>query len=124
MINIACLQIVVKTVKALTKWFGVLIIVIAVAAIVSGVNRFNEPSVNGFEVKSISVDPHNTNVLYVGIVKNGLYKSVDGGAHWANRRFSATDDIIEIEIDPHDKSSIYIGTLKHIKSLSINSNSL
>ena len=83
MINMGCFQVVIKTVTALTKRFGVLIVIIAASVITSGANRFDKPPVNGFEAECIKVNPHNTNVLYAGIVNNGLYKSVDGGAKWS-----------------------------------------
>jgi xyloglucan-specific exo-beta-1,4-glucanase len=32
----------------------------------------------------LAVDPHNSNVLFCGTRRNGLFKSTDGGANWTN----------------------------------------
>ena len=38
-----------------------------------------------FSSPRIAIDPINANVVYVGTVKNGLYRTLDGGATWSQR---------------------------------------
>jgi photosystem II stability/assembly factor-like uncharacterized protein len=65
-------------------------------------------------VNSIAVDPTNSNVLYLGSAGGGVWKTVDGGAHWTPK----TDQEISlgigsshaIAIDPNHPNTIYAGT--------------
>jgi hypothetical protein len=65
-------------------------------------------------VNSIAVDPTNSSVLYLGSAGGGVWKTVDGGAHW----MPMTDQEISlgigsshaIAIDPNHPNTIYAGT--------------
>src|SRR5205085_9087410 len=64
---------------------------------------------NAFSIGCISIDPHNTNVVWVGTGENnnqrvvgygdGVYKSEDGGKTWKNMGLSKSEHIGMIAID-------------------------
>ncbi|MFN8368365.1 MAG: PKD domain-containing protein [Candidatus Kapaibacterium sp.] len=63
-------------------------------------------------LNSMTFDPQNTNILWVGSPGGGLWKSTNGGASWA---VSGSDQlstlgISAIAIDPTNSSIMYIGT--------------
>ena len=66
---------------------------------------------NNINVRSIIIDPYNTNVLYAGIDKAGLYRSTDNGENWAyvGTKLPCDYNIYLIAIDPADRA-IYVGT--------------
>jgi photosystem II stability/assembly factor-like uncharacterized protein len=45
---------------------------------------------------------------------NGVYKSVDGGATWANNGLRNTQDIARIVVDPADANTVYVAALGHL----------
>ena len=65
-------------------------------------------------VNSIAADPTNSNVLYLGSAGGGVWKTVDGGAHWK----PMTDQEVSLGIgtahalvvDPNHPNTIYAGT--------------
>lgn len=65
----------------------------------------------GGRINTIAVNPENTNVIYIGTVSGGIFKTENGGTDW----FPIFDDntylaIAHIVIDPVDTSTIYVGT--------------
>jgi photosystem II stability/assembly factor-like uncharacterized protein len=57
------------------------------------------------------VDPNDTNVLYVGGVAGGVWKSVDRGASWTPLTDTfANVGVSSIAIDPSDSRVVYVGT--------------
>jgi photosystem II stability/assembly factor-like uncharacterized protein len=69
----------------------------------------------GAVVRALVVDPHDSRVLYAGMVGggrfNGIYKSLDGGQSWKAIRNSPADrEIMALAISYHDSSLIYAGT--------------
>ncbi len=62
-------------------------------------------------VTALAVDPHNSNVVYLGAAQGGLWKTTNGGNSWA----PLTDDqaslaVGAIAIDPRHPNTIYVGT--------------
>lgn len=67
---------------------------------------------NGFEttvVQKITVDPANSNKLYVGYWDIGLFKSVDGGVSFKNVSNGMTykNNTFDIIVDPDNSSIVY-----------------
>jgi len=62
-------------------------------------------------VNCITVDPGNSDIIYVGTPAGGMWKTTNGGTNW----FTMTDHLAtlgvsSIAIDPSNTSTIYIGT--------------
>ena len=66
---------------------------------------FTNPVVN-----SLTIDPLNTNTIYVGTT-SGVYKSNDGGAQWTGVNNGLTySEVNALAIDPKTLSTVYAGT--------------
>ena len=65
-----------------------------------------------FFASSFTLDPYDSNVMYVGTIKDGIYKSVDGGKNWHLLKGTKLYNPIScIKIAKEKgKESIYIGT--------------
>ncbi len=71
-----------------------------------------------FSIGCVTMDPHNPNVVWVGTGENnsqrsvdfgdGVYRSLDGGAHWENMGLRASEHIGMIAIDPRDSDVVYV----------------
>lgn len=65
----------------------------------------------GGRTRALVIDPGNPDVMYAGGVAGGVWKTIDGGAHW-----NATDDfmlnlaVVSLAMDPDDSDVIYAGT--------------
>lgn len=79
--------------------------------------NFNFPA--GTRPLTIAVDPHNSDILYVGADSNGqgngVYKSIDGGLTWNPKNTGLTEthgqivSIGTIAIDPQVPTTLYAG---------------
>ncbi|MBK9098695.1 MAG: glycosyl hydrolase [bacterium] len=71
-----------------------------------------------FSIGCVTIDPKNTNVVYVGTGENnsqrsvswgdGLYRSEDGGKSFKNIGLKKSEHIAKILIDPRDSKIIYV----------------
>ena len=71
-----------------------------------------------YSIGSITIDPINHNIIWVGTGENisgrhvgygdGIYKSMDGGSSWKNMGLKDSQHIGMIVIDPHDSDVIYV----------------
>jgi photosystem II stability/assembly factor-like uncharacterized protein len=69
-------------------------------------------------VTAIALDPVRANVLYVGTVRSGLRKSVDGGQTWSALRLAARQSYVTaIAIDPMNPQTIYAGVTTNTGTL-------
>ena len=65
----------------------------------------------GGRVRSVAIDPNNSNIIYSGSVSGGVWKSIDAGANWAPTNDFASNLVIGcIAIDPTNSNIIYAGT--------------
>ncbi|MDP9016808.1 MAG: hypothetical protein M3N19_00615 [Candidatus Eremiobacteraeota bacterium] len=74
-------------------------------------------------IGAIAVAPSDPNVLYVGtgeadmrediIHGNGMYKSVDAGAHWTHIGLEDTRQIGHIVVDPQNPNRVFVAALGH-----------
>ncbi|MEZ4888374.1 MAG: T9SS type A sorting domain-containing protein [Chitinophagales bacterium] len=65
----------------------------------------------GGRINVVIADPNNSNILYVGAAKGGVFKSIDAGENW----FPIFDEqlflsIGAIAVDPNDSNIVYVGT--------------
>jgi photosystem II stability/assembly factor-like uncharacterized protein len=59
-------------------------------------------------VFTVTVDPHNSNVVYAGSTGQGAFKSINGGVSW--KPMPADSNVNAILVDPDDSRVVYIGT--------------
>ena len=74
-------------------------------------------------IGAIAVAPSAPDTVYVGSgesrqrpdlsVGDGIYKSVDGGAHWAHLGLRDGQQIAKIVVDPRDASRLFVAVLGH-----------
>lgn len=73
--------------------------------------RLEGPKNIGGRINVVVADPKNSNILYVGAAKGGVFKTIDGGENWLpifdEQLFLS---IGAIAIDPNDSDVIYAGT--------------
>ncbi|MGH9343044.1 MAG: choice-of-anchor D domain-containing protein, partial [Terriglobia bacterium] len=65
-------------------------------------------------VSSIAVHPYNPNVIYIGTVGGGVWRTNDGGDHWTplfDRQLAlGVGEPGAIAIDPNNTDTVYVGT--------------
>src|SRR5687768_1392313 len=74
-----------------------------------------------FSIGTITMDPSNSNVLWVGTGENnnqrsvaygdGVYKSVDGGSSWKNMGLKTSEHIGKIIVHPSNSKIVYVAAL-------------
>jgi photosystem II stability/assembly factor-like uncharacterized protein len=72
-----------------------------------------------YSIGCVTIDPNNSNVVWVGSGENnnqrsvsygdGVYKSEDGGKTWKNMGLKNSEHISEIIVDPTNSNIIYVG---------------
>lgn len=70
------------------------------------------------EHNTFSIDPNNSQVLYVGTDDNGIYKSIDGGVSWqplSIPKLPKNYGVGDIVINPKDSNSIYVATVDYFR---------
>ena len=73
---------------------------------------------NSYSTGSVTIDPSNTNIIWVGTGENvggrhvgygdGVYKSEDGGQSWKNMGLKTSEQISEIIVHPEDSKIIWV----------------
>lgn len=73
-----------------------------------------------YSIGTISMDPNNPNVLWLGTGENnsqrsvgfgdGVYKSIDAGKTWKNVGLKKSEHIAKIIIDPNNSDNIYVAS--------------
>src|SRR5947209_4586958 len=71
-----------------------------------------------FSIGCVTVDPHDSLVVWVGSGENnsqrsvsmgdGVYKSIDGGKSWKNVGLEKSEHIGKIVVDPRDSNVVYV----------------
>ncbi len=78
----------------------------------SGKSWVPAPGMNGQSVRALAQAPSNPK-MYVAGTLSGVYRSQDGGLHWAQISPAGSNELHEIEsvaIDPVDTNIVYAGT--------------
>ncbi len=74
-------------------------------------NRITEKeNLNRSDILALTVDPNNSQVIYTGVKKKGMYKSIDAGENW-RRVLPVDSDIYAIAVDAKDSSLVYAASL-------------
>ena len=71
-----------------------------------------------FSIGCVTIDPHDSLVVWVGSGENnsqrsvsmgdGVYKSIDGGKSWKNAGLEKSEHISKILVDPRDSNVVYV----------------
>ena len=74
-------------------------------------------------IGAIAVAPSDSKVLYVGTGEadmrsdiaqgDGMYKTTDGGAHWAHIGLAGTRQIARVIVNPHNPDIVFVAALGH-----------
>ena len=74
-----------------------------------------------YSIGCVTIDPNNTNVVWVGTGENnnqrsvnygdGVYKSIDGGKSWKNMGLKTSEHIGKIIVDPKDSNIVYVAAI-------------
>jgi hypothetical protein len=73
---------------------------------------YNNPA-NNFGPSTIVLDPNDPNVLYVGVYKNGIFKSIDAGASWFKVNTGSGGSQLDVNgmwtlaVDPFDSNIVW-----------------
>ena len=73
---------------------------------------------NSYSIGTVTIDPENPNVVWVGTGENvsgrhvgwgdGVYRSTDGGRSWISKGLAGSEHIGKILIDPRDSDIIFV----------------
>jgi ligand-binding sensor domain-containing protein len=77
-----------------------------------GATWASQPEMRGQSIRALTVAPSDAKVLVAGTLE-GVFRSMDSGAHWARISPEDSKEIHEIEslaVDPADLDTIYAGT--------------
>jgi len=74
-----------------------------------------------YSIGCVTIDPNNTNVVWVGTGENnnqrsvnygdGVYKSIDGGKSWKNMGLKTSEHIGKIIVNPEDSNIVYVAAI-------------
>ncbi len=69
------------------------------------------PSNIGGRIRSIAVHPSNPDIVYIGSVSGGIWKTLDGGGSWSPLKDDMENlAVCSIVINPNEPNTIYAGT--------------
>jgi photosystem II stability/assembly factor-like uncharacterized protein len=73
-------------------------------------NEFNA-GLSNLDVRTLIIDPNNTNTLYAGTVGSGVFKTVNGAASWSSSNSGLTNpDVRALVLNAASPNIIYVGT--------------
>lgn len=76
----------------------------------------SETGIDQLVIGSMAIDPENPNVLYLGTIENGMYKTENGGDSWykindENGKMRAASSIYDIAVESGNSNIIYAASL-------------
>ena len=86
-------------------WFGMM----SVACLWAGQERWTSIGPYGVNVQEIQIPTYKPNIIYLGTLNSGIFKSIDNGESWA-RLPLINIDTYALAIDPIDPDIVYAGT--------------
>ena len=74
--------------------------------------------IDGIKIQNIKMDPQNHEILYIGTIANGLYRSSDGAQNWEkivddNGILNSNATVYDIAIEKGNSDLIYLATLNN-----------
>ena len=104
--------------KTTRRVLTVLSIILGIVLFISllssaGINEWTTLGPPGVWVNSITIDPQNSDIIYLSTTNNelGIYKSTDGGLHWEKKNNGLTClSIFNIIINSYDPNILYTCT--------------
>jgi photosystem II stability/assembly factor-like uncharacterized protein len=88
-----------------------LIVVLANAATLADDNVWSSNGPYGARVFTIAIHPFNNQIIYIGTIENGIYKSTNGGADWFHLDNNLlTEAMRVIRIHPFGPDTVYAST--------------
>ena len=64
---------------------------------------------------AIAVDPANASIVYVGLVFDGVFKSIDGGNNWSTVNVPVNGGtVFTVVVDPSNPAIVYVGSSKGV----------
>ena len=80
---------------------------------------YSAPVVSG-RVTAITIDPTNTNIMYLGAAQGGVWKTSDGGTTWTELTDTQpTLAVGSIAIDPANHLNIFVGQARKILAATV-----
>ena len=74
-------------------------------------NRITDKeNLNRADILSLTVDPNNSQVIFIGVKEKGMYKSADAGESW-RRVLPVDSNIHAIAVDAKDSNLVYAASL-------------
>lgn len=70
------------------------------------------------EINTVTIDPNNSDVLYLGTDDHGVYKSTDGGNSWRALEIPGVPEsfgVGDIAINPKGSNEVYVATVDYFR---------
>jgi len=78
----------------------------------AGENDNQSDSLSGYSIVTIKIHPQNNQIIYLGTIQNGMYRSIDGGNSWTHIDTDTVYTTLRvIEINPLNPDVIYASTV-------------
>ena len=92
-----------------------LALLLAAIPALAGVNRWSTQGPDGGWIQALAMDPSSPNTIYAAAYSAGVFKSVDGSAHWkpSNQGFTYLQGyfwMLSLAVDPQTPSTVYAGS--------------
>src|ERR1051325_4394938 len=88
-----------------------LVLPLQLLSVSAGVDQWTSNGPEGGVVNTLAIAPSDPNIVYAGTSGGGVYKTTDGGAHWAaiNGGLTSIDHILSLTVDPLNPNLVYAG---------------
>ena len=83
------------------------------SSVIAGENTWTTEGPTGASVKTIAINPQENNIIYIGTIQNGVYKSTDAGESWMHLEISSnlqSTTMRKIVIHPFAPDTVYATT--------------
>ena len=81
----------------------------------AGENVWTSDGPHGGSIKTIAIHPSNSQILFIGTIHNGMYKSTDAGQYWQHVYADSMDSTLrKVVFHPFGPDTMYAATVKGI----------